>query len=198
MTIQSVDVKSLSGIVRVGNLESINDLITVSGSTVYIGRNPSSPRIGDVRVTFRQTPEADISVIAQVIRNTFEQYRASNGYSFSRLSMGIVGMQNMFEGARSDNNILAWVLRVVGIVCVFLGLRMVFGPLSVIADVIPILGTIVGAGAGIVSFLIALAWSLIVIAIAWLRFRPLLAGGLIALALALVYMSYLKGRKANA
>ncbi|MBQ9629439.1 MAG: TMEM43 family protein [Synergistaceae bacterium] len=198
MTIQSVDVKSLSGIVRVSNLESINDLITVSGSTVYIGRNPSSPRIGDVRVTFGSTPPADVSIIAQVIRNTFEQYRASNGYSFSRLSMGIVGMQNMFEGARSDNNFMAWVLRVVGIVCVFLGLRMVFSPLSVIADVIPILGTIVDAGAGFVCFVLALAWSLIVIAIAWLRFRPLLAGGLIALALALIFMAYAKGRKNNA
>ena len=198
MTIQSVDVKALSGIVRVGNLESINDLITASGSTVYIGRNPSEPRIGDVRVTFRSTPPADVSIIARVIRNTFEQYRASNGYSFSRLSMGIVGMQNMFEGARSENNFMAWVLRVVGIVCVFLGLRMVFSPLSVIADVIPILGTIVDAGAGFVCFVLALAWSLIVIAIAWLRFRPLLAGGLIALALALIFMAYAKGKKAQA
>ena len=112
--------------------------------------------------------------------------------------MGIVGMQNMFEGARSDNNFMAWVLRVVGIICVFLGLRMIFSPLSVIADVIPILGTIIDAGAGFVCFVLALAWSLIVIAVAWLRFRPLLAGGLIALALALVFMAYAKGRKNNA
>ena len=198
MTIESVDVKSLAGIIRTGALETASDLVKVSGSTVYIGRNPASPTIGDVRVTFKQTPPANVSIIAQVIRNTFEEYRATNGYTFSRLEMGTVGMDGMFKDAKSENNFMAWILRVVGVICVYIGLRMVFKPLSVIADVIPILGTIVGAGAGIVSFLIGLAWSLVVIAVAWLRFRPLIAGGLIAAALALVVMSYMKGRKAQA
>ncbi len=64
-----------------------------------------------------------------------------------------------------------------------------------IADVIPILGTIVDAGVGVVAFLIGLAWSLVVIAVAWVRFRPMVAGGLIAAALVLVVLSYMKGRK---
>ncbi len=72
---------------------------------------------------------------------------------------------------------------------------MVFRILSVIADVIPILGTIVGAGTGFVAFVLGLAWSLVVIAVAWVRFRPLLAGGLIAVAVALLAMSYFKGKK---
>ena len=198
MTIESVDVKSLAGIIRTGALETASDLVKVSGNTVYIGRNSSSPTIGDVRVTFRQTPPADVSIIAQVIRNTFEEYRATNGYTFSRLEMGTVGMEGMFKDAKSENNIMAWIVRVVGVICVYIGLNLVFKPLSVIADVIPILGTIVGAGAGIVSLLIGLAWSLVVIAVAWLRFRPLIAGGLIAAAVALVVMSYMKSRKVQA
>ena len=167
----------------------------VSGSTVYLGKNPSYPQIGDVRVTFQQTPPADVSIIAQVIRNTFEPFTASNGYTFSRLTMGTAGMAKMFEGARSSNNTMAWILRVIGILCAIFGLRMVFRILSVIADVIPILGTIVGAGTGFVAFVLGLAWSLIVIAVAWVRFRPLVAGGLIAVALALLAISYMKGKK---
>ena len=112
--------------------------------------------------------------------------------------MGTVSQEAMFKDAKSENSIFAWVLRVVGVVCDYVGLSMVFRPLSVIADVIPILGTIVGAGTGIVSFLLGLAWSLVVIAVAWLRFRPLIAGGLIAVAVALVVMSYMKGRSAKA
>ncbi len=38
---------------------------------------------------------------------------ASNGYTFSRLEMGKVGFKKMFEDARSENNIMAWVLRVI-------------------------------------------------------------------------------------
>ncbi|MBQ7544710.1 MAG: hypothetical protein IJT02_07175 [Synergistaceae bacterium] len=133
-----------------------------------------------------------------MIRDTFEQFTASNGYTFSRLEMGTVGMAKMFEGARSDNNFKAWLFRIAGIIGVVIGLRLIFRPLSVIADVIPLLGTIVEAGAGVVGFLIGLAWSLLVIAVAWVRFRPLVAGGLIAAAVALVALSYAKGRKAEA
>lgn len=198
LDVTNVDLNSLASVVRVGALDTLNNLVHVSGSTVYIGRNPSSPSIGDVRVSFKHTPPADVSIIAQVIRNTFEEYKASNGYTFSRLEMGTVSTEEMFKDAKSENNIFAWVLRVIGVICVCVGLSMIFKPLSVIADVIPILGTIVGAGTGFVSFLIGFAWSLSVIAIAWLRFRPLIAGGLIAVAVALVVMSYMKGRSAKA
>lgn len=196
MTLQSVDVRSVAGLMSTNR--SPRDMVHVSGSTVYLGRNPGNPQIGDVRVTFQQTPPADVSIIAQVIRNTFEPFTASNGYTFSRLTMGTAGMAKMFEGARSDNAVMAWVLRVIGILCAVLGLRMVFRILSVIADVIPILGTIVGAGTGFVAFVLGLAWSLMVIAVAWVRFRPLVAGGLIAVALALLAMSYMKGKKESA
>ena len=196
MTLQSVDVRSVAGLMSTNR--SPRDMVHVSGSTVYLGRNPGNPQIGDVRVTFQQTPPADVSIIAQVIRNTFEPFTASNGYTFSRLTMGTAGMAKMFEGARSDNAILAWVLRVIGVLLAVGGLRMVFRILSVIADVIPILGTIVGAGTGFVAFVLGLAWSLVVIAVAWVRFRPLVAGGLIAVALALLAMSYMKGKKESA
>ena len=196
MTLQSVDVRSVAGLMNTERPAS--NMVHVSGSTVYLGKNPGYPQIGDVRVTFKQTPPADVSIIAQVIRNTFEPFTASNGYTFSRLTMGTAGMAKMFEGARSDNAILAWVLRVIGVLLAVGGLRMVFRILSVIADVIPILGTIVGAGTGFVAFVLGLAWSLVVIAIAWVRFRPLVAGGLIAVAVALLVMSYIRGKKESA
>ncbi|MBQ9389364.1 MAG: TMEM43 family protein [Synergistaceae bacterium] len=197
MTLQSADTKQLERIINVPSGRRAGDMISIQGSTVYIGQNPGNPSIGDVRVTFTQTPAAEVSLIAKVIRDTFEPFRASNGYDFSRLSMGTLSTERMFEGARSDNSIMAWILRAVGVVCVIIGLRMIFAPLSVIADVIPILGTIVGAGAGIVAMLLGMAWSMCVVAVAWVRFRPLIAGGLIAGALLLVCVLYRKGKNAE-
>ncbi len=200
MTLASVDVNAVKGVITMSeaysNMYTPEELIHVSGSTVYLGPNPGSPSIGDVRVTFSQTPSAEVSIIAQVIRDTFEPFTASNGYTFSRLTMGKIGMATMFEGARSDNNLMAWILRVVGVVLVMVGLGMILRPLSVLGDVIPLVGDIIGAGTGFVAFLLGLAWSLIIIALAWIRFRPLIAGGLIAVALLLVCLSYMKGRKA--
>lgn len=164
------------------------------GNVVYIGANPNAPHVGDVRVTFTQTPPADVSIVAKVVGSTFDKFTASNGYTFSRLDMGTVSAETMFEGAKTENTVMAWILRVVGIFLVIVGLRMILAPLSVIADVIPLLGSIVGAGAGIVAFLLGLAWGLMVIAVAWIRFRPLLAGGLIAVVAALLALLYKRGR----
>lgn len=171
------------------------DLVHPSANTLYIGANPGAPHVGDVRVTFTTTPPADVSVIAQVTGSTFKKFTASNGYTFSRLSMGTKSMEEMFAGAKSDNTIIAVGLRILGTMLVIFGLRNIFRPLSVIADVLPILGSIVGMGTNLVATLLGLAWSLLVIAVAWVRFRPLLAGALSAVALALTGFLYMKGRK---
>ena len=177
------------------NYNASGNLIHASGSVIYIGSNPASPQIGDVRISFKETLPADITIIAQVIRDTFEPFTASNGYSFSRLAMGTVGSAIMFENARSENNMMAWIFRAIGAVCVMFGLGMIMKPLSVIFDIIPFLGDIVGAGTGLIAFVLGLAWSLIVIAIAWLRYRPLIAGGLIAAALILIILLRNKGKQ---
>ena len=169
--------------------------VHAQSNVVYIGADPNSPHVGDVRVTFTETPPADVSIVAKIVGSTFDQFTASNGYKFSRLDMGTVNPETMFQDAKTENTVMAWILRVVGIILVMAGIRMVLAPLSVLADVIPILGTIVGAGTGIVAFLLGLAWSLLVIAIAWIRFRPLLAGGLIAAVVGLLALLYIKGRK---
>lgn len=196
VVLKDIDEKSIVSLMNAPKGYKASEMIHVQGSAVYLGENPGNPTIGDLRITFTETPPANVSIIAKVIGNTFEPFTASNGYTFSRLEDGNHSSAAMFEDARKENNIIAWVLRAVGAVLVMLGLGLVFKPLSVIADVIPILGTIVGAGAGVVAFLVGLAWSLVVIAAAWIRFRPLIAGGLIAAALLLLYVSYMKGRKA--
>ena len=172
--------------------------VHAQGNVLYLGEKTGSPQIGDVRVTFTQTPPADVSIIAQVAGNTFEKFTASNGYTFSRLNMGTVGMEKMFAGAESDNATTAWILRVVGTIVVIVGLGAIFRPLSVIADVIPILGSIVGAGTGFVAFLLGLAWSLLVIAVAWIRFRPVLAASLLGGVVVLLGLLFVKGRKGKA
>ena len=170
------------------------DVVHQQGSVVYVGRSPAAPSIGDVRVTFSAVYPADISIIAKYNGNTFEKVYASNGKTVSRLSMGVVSADHMFGKAHSSNSTWTWILRVVGIFLVIGGLKSIVAPLSVLAGVIPLLGDIVGAGTGIVCTLLGSAWSFIIIAIAWLRFRPLAGGALIAVAAALVALLYIKGR----
>ena len=174
-------------------------MIHIQGNTLYVGRQPGTPSIGDVRVTFFEAPAAEVSIIAKVNGNTFVPFLASNGNTFYRLAMGTQDMNGMFESAKSSNATTAWLLRGLGVVLCIAGFGMIFAPLKVLADVIPLLGNIVGAGTGLVAGLLGSAWSLVIIAIAWIRFRPVLGFCLLGAALTLVILLFIKGRmkKAN-
>ena len=102
--------------------------------------------------------------------------------------MGTVGAEDMFGGAIAGNTTLTWGLRAAGALIVVLGLRMLMAPLSVLAGVIPFFGAVAEAGAGFVAFVAGLVWSLIIIAAVWLRFRPMIGGGLLAAAAALLFL----------
>lgn len=170
-------------------------LVHTSANTVYLGLSPNSPQVGDVRVTFTKVPPADISLIAQVDGSTFKAYRAKNGQSFSRLQMGTVSADEMILQARSENNLWAWVLRVIGILLVVGGLKGMFGLMPMLFKVLPFLGSIVDAGVGLVSWILGLAWSFIIIAIAWLVFRPIIGISLLVLAIAGIVFLKRRGKK---
>ena len=170
-------------------------LVHTSANTAYLGISPNSPQIGDVRITFTKVVPTDISLIAQVDGSTFKVYRAKNGQSFSRVQMGTVGADEMIEQARSENNMLTWVLRLVGVLLIVIGLKGMFGLLPMLFKVLPFLGSIVDAGVGLVSWILGLAWSFIIIAIAWLVFRPIIGISLLVLAIAGIVFLKRRGKK---
>ena len=86
----------------------------------------------------------------------------------------------MFQNSLDGNQMLTWLLRVCGAVLMFASVRMALSLVQVLADVIPPLGALVGAGVGFVAFAVTALVAPLVIAIAWLAYRPLLAAGLIA------------------
>ncbi len=169
---------------------------TVNNSGYYIGNDPGSPQVGDVRIKFQVVNPTEISLMAKQVGNTFEPYKTSVGGTIELLRDGVFTAEAMIEKAQQSNRILTWVLRLVGFLLMLIGLNMIFKPLSVVADVLPFLGSIVGAGTGIISFLIALILSLVTIAIAWIFYRPLLAIGIIAVVVVLIVLTRMKVKKA--
>ena len=89
---------------------------------------------------------------------------------------------------------ILWALRILGIMLVIAGLKGVFGFLETILKVVPFIANIFGWGVGVVCTVIGVVWSLIVIALAWLFYRPLLGIGLLALAGFLVWVFAFKGK----
>ena len=170
---------------------------TVATGTMQGTANPGNPQVGDVRISWTMIPaEMPVSIVAVQTGNTFSPYIAENGYEVDLLQVGTHNQKAMFQQAHDSNTLMTWILRFAGWLMMFMGLKMVFKPLSVLADVLPILGSIVSFGTGIIAFLIASVVALVVIAIAWLFYRPVLAIILLAAAGGLIYWVIKRKKKA--
>ena len=171
------------------------NLVHVDCNTVYFGAHTAAPAIGDLRVTFTKVLPKEVSLLGKVNGETFSKYIAKNGKSISRLESGAVSAEEMFAHAHNENKILTWILRLVGVVLVCGGLRAIFAIFEAIAKVVPFLGSIVGAGVGLVCVVAGVAWSVIWIAIAWLAYRPLIGIPLLVIAVGSLYWLKTKGKK---
>jgi hypothetical protein len=172
----------------------MQQMVHINGNVVYLGISPSTPNIGDVRITLTKIMPAQLSIIAKVAGDTFEQYYAKNGKTFSSVRMGTVSADNMFSAAHSSNSTWTWILRLIGVFLVIGGLKSMFNILSTLFKVIPFLGSIVGAGVGLVCTVFGGAWSLVIIALAWLWYRPLVGVLLLAAAIAGIWYLRQKGK----
>lgn len=170
------------------------EYIHQAGNVLYFGRVPGSPEVGDVRVTFEKVVPAKVTVMAVVDGDTFKPFKAKNGKRFETLVMGKKSGDEIIDAAKETNNIILWVLRIVGILMVIGGLKGIFGFIETILKVVPFIAGIFGWGVGLVCSVIGIAWSLIIIAIAWLFYRPLLGISLLALAGFLIWVFAFKGK----
>jgi tetratricopeptide (TPR) repeat protein len=91
-----------------------------------------------------------------------------------------------------------WIIRAGGFILMLIGVAMILKPLSVVADVIPFLGNIVGAGTGILSLLITAPFALLTIAVAWLRYRPLIGIAFLILTMVIAGVIFVLSKRGKA
>ncbi|HBG79271.1 TMEM43 family protein [Petrimonas sulfuriphila] len=175
-----------------------NQCIRHKYDIVYMGGSSTNPQIGDVRVTITKTEPCDISILAKVNGNTFEKYVAKNGKTVSRVAQGTVGAETMFADAHSENSMMTWMLRLVGVLMVIGGLCAMFSIVETLFKVLPFLANIVGAGVGLIVAVAGIAWSVLVIAIAWLAYRPVIAIALLVVSGALIFYLIKHGKEKKA
>ena len=157
-----------------------------------------SPKVGDVRVTFKAVMPHDISIIERQTGSTFAPWTASDGKDISMLVSGLRTAEQMFASAKAANKTFTWILRLVGFLMMFVGLKMVLGPIATLVDAIPILNGIVSMGVSLVAFLVAAVFALITIAVSWIVVRPVLGIGLLVAAGALAAYLFMKKKQASA
>jgi len=163
---------------------------------LYIGADPANPRIGDLRISYQLVKAGLASVIGRQAGSDFADYQTQAGDRLLMARPGVVSAADMFKAAEQENRILTWILRVVGSLVMFAGFALILRPLVVVADVIPLIGNVLGAGAGIVSLLLTAVLAPIVIAVAWFWYRPLVSVAVLVVGFAIAYgLKVLAGRR---
>ncbi|MFK5923608.1 MAG: TMEM43 family protein [Verrucomicrobiota bacterium] len=168
--------------------QDLQESVKVVAGGFYVGADSASPKVGDLRVSFKSVKPVEVSVVSVQKGRSLVPYKTADGSEVELLQTGNHTAEEMFKKAEADNVMLAWMLRGGGFLLMMIGFNMMFKVASVLADVIPMLGGVVGAGTGIIAFLLAACLSLVTIAIAWVFYRPVLGVTLLVLAIGLIVL----------
>jgi hypothetical protein len=166
----------------------------VENMIYYKTNNVTTPEIGNTRISYKIISPQDISVIYKQSGEDLVPYQTKNG-SISMIQLGKLTAEEMFKNAQDSNKGMTWILRFIGALIMFIGFKMIFGILPTIGSVIPLIGNIIGMGVGLVSFLLTIIISTVVIAIAWITYRPFVAVILFLVAIASFIMLRNKSKK---
>lgn len=141
------------------------------------------PSIGDLKIAYQFVGPSDVSFIYQQAGNSFKPYKLSEG-TLAEFAVGKQSADEIFTSAETANTALLWGLRAAGFTVMAIGFSMVFRPFTVLADVVPFAGSLVGFGFALIAGLMAASISLFVISIAWIFYRPVLGTCLLVAAIA--------------
>lgn len=162
---------------------------------LYLGVNPDTPQIGDIKITYSYAPAGEYTFAAQQSNRSLTHYTTANGKDFLFVRNGRVSAQAIFKEELDANTALTWILRVVGLLVMFFGFTMIMGPLAAFAKVIPMFGSLVGGVTSIVAAVFTLLLGSIVIALAWFSSRPILSLGIIGIGIAIAVLLAKFGKK---
>lgn len=165
-------------------------------SYLYIGETPTIPNVGDMKISYKFAPSGQYTIAAESQSKALVFHQTINDRSFLFIRNGIISAKQIFKEELESNNILTWILRVVGLILILLAFSMMMSLLATLAKVIPFMGSLVGGATGIVATIFTLILGSTVIAIAWFASRPMLSLAIITvgIAIAVALIKYNKKR----
>jgi hypothetical protein len=167
--------------------QRLGQQVHVIDGQIYLGADPANPAIGDLRISYRLAKPDTISVLGKQTGADFAQFQTKAGDALLFVKSGSIDAAAIISQAQAENRMLTWILRAVGLVVMAIAFMMVLNPLVALADVIPLLGSVLGFGTAILGFLATAIVGPLVIAVAWFWYRPVVSIIVLAVGLAVAF-----------
>mmetsp|Transcript_38402 Transcript_38402/g.120961 ORF Transcript_38402/g.120961 Transcript_38402/m.120961 type:complete len:483 (+) Transcript_38402:190-1638(+) len=157
---------------------------------------PPAPEVGDVRLRWSEvaSPAEGVSILArQGRRGELLPWSDEAGRGVYRLVRGVASAEEMVQQLRREERAKKWLARAAGCGGMALGLRLILGAATDLISRLPfgigpLLAALTGPLATLLSIGTGAGLSAIIVALAWVRFRPLAAAALSAAAAAFIYV----------
>jgi len=155
---------------------------------VFIGKgNYDNPQKGDRVVYYDFIPHGIYSVIGSIKFKRIGPFETGH-YPIALIEKGNVSPTTMLENAHSSNTFSTWFLRATGISMMFYSLMLMFTLLLFITAGIPILNKIAHWSAKAIAGAFAGIFGSLIIGVAWLYYRPMVAIILFGTTLLIIYI----------
>ncbi len=165
---------------------------------IYKDKNASTTEnIGDVRVSYQiMAAGTQGTLFGKLNGNQISTYLDTKNNKLFRLMSG--SKEEGVAAMHTEFVVMTWVLRLIGFCLMWVGLTMIFGPISAVLGVIPFLGNASACVVGLAMFVVAAVLSAIVIFVSmvvhsWVFLLLVLFG-----VIALVYLGFKKMKQQSA
>lgn len=181
---------SLTADTKLNNLEGaiLPEGYKSEGGFITNAENLSEPKVGDLRISFYFADYTDVSVLGKQYSSSITSYSTKTKHDIKMMQKGIKSGEELITAKEKGDKFKKWTMRILGVILIIAGVGMLIGPLTTLIGFIPFLGNVINAGIGVVSFIIGLAISLVIIAIAWFVARPVLSICLIVVIVGLIVL----------
>lgn len=159
-------------------------LVADDSHYLFVGRESASsyrePQVGDMRISFAALKnDLQGTVFGAIQNNTLVPYAINEKTAVYRLFVGT--KQDALHQLQHEHGFILWMLRLLGVLLMWIGFMFFVSFISIILDVVPLFGSFASALLGALSLAVALVMSVVVILISWVAHSLVL---LIVLAMA--------------
>lgn len=154
---------------KINNAKNLNNIIYIWSWTT------DNPIIWDLKVSFSVVYPLEVSIIWKQEWKTITSYKTKTDTNIDLLQYWTISIQDMYEKANSDNIFVAWLLRWLWLILMFIWFRLIFWLFITLAKVIPMLSSLLSIWVWLVAFILTLVLWWTTIIIAWFFVRPIIS-----------------------
>lgn len=175
-------IKNISSITKMTQLPYNNDFKIYNGF-YFTGNDYDNPKIGDQKLSYSYIPSGlTLSIIAKQSGNHLETMNSKYG-NFVIVMNGEKSLKTMINDYKKNLSNNTWLIRGIGLLCMFIGLNLLIQPLVNLGKPLPIFGEIAQMAALIYTIIITVCFGIITISLAWIFYIPEIAIPLIIISI---------------